>query len=586
MKENEQLQEISRAINESLTICEIAQLVAQESAEGASENSAARADLESSVAAIVCAELPDVKRADVKVEQLEYVESAFHVRFEVSLKRDNNTDAIDLWVIVPIEIRRETAMIKERLEIERKWIIDKVPTHLLADATSITQGYLSVSRSEEVRIRRRVRRGDDGSETVEHSLTVKGTGDRSRTEHECTIAQAMYDALLPGCGGRTIEKDRYVLDDPGLVPEVNQLDRRFKVELDVYKGDLLGLKTVEVEFTNEEEARAFKAPRWFGREVTFDRRFKNRTLACEGLAGILLRPNVRYERTVVAAVSPQNEGTLERVRRLCGSLTPPYEVLSIAAIPAYVGRVRRQQADVIWSCAALVGSDPSGDPSEAVLHALSRQTRRPFVRLASSDASHVSPEELAELERTLVDRTKSDASTAWSASLEEGTLSSLIEGQRFVDNDLLSVIERGADTVHVVTTTLEFDLGDLRPAVEANLAMGKRYNYYLPSLAGPRAAFSELRANVSEFRDLYERFASSIDVYALPDNYLPYYHEIVIYSREGGSGVFGFTYLERKSPESELELLEIPTDLLTRVMDWLRINSKPYEMWVRQRDGA
>ena len=36
---------------------------------------------------------------------------------------------------------------------------------------------------------------------------------------------------------------------------------------------------VEVEFPDEESAKAFNPPEWFGEEVTFDDRFKNNYLA-------------------------------------------------------------------------------------------------------------------------------------------------------------------------------------------------------------------------------------------------------------------------------------------------------------------
>jgi len=35
-----------------------------------------------------------------------------------------------------------------------------------------------------------------------------------------------------------------------------------------------------VEFPTEEEAMAFKAPEWFGRDVTFSGEFQNSRLAC------------------------------------------------------------------------------------------------------------------------------------------------------------------------------------------------------------------------------------------------------------------------------------------------------------------
>ena len=49
-----------------------------------------------------------------------------------------------------------------------------------------------------------------------------------------------------------------------------------------FQGELDGLVTGEVEFPDEETARAFEAPDWLGREVTGDKRYANRVLAVDG----------------------------------------------------------------------------------------------------------------------------------------------------------------------------------------------------------------------------------------------------------------------------------------------------------------
>jgi CYTH domain-containing protein len=58
------------------------------------------------------------------------------------------------------------------------------------------------------------------------------------------------------------------------------------IELDVFRGGLSGLCVAEVEFPSEEEAAAFSPPDWFGREVTDDERFKNKSLARHGRPGV------------------------------------------------------------------------------------------------------------------------------------------------------------------------------------------------------------------------------------------------------------------------------------------------------------
>ena len=44
-------------------------------------------------------------------------------------------------------------------------------------------------------------------------------------------------------------------------------------------GDLKSLVLVEVEFFTTEQADNFKPTDWFGREVTVDKRYKNKSLA-------------------------------------------------------------------------------------------------------------------------------------------------------------------------------------------------------------------------------------------------------------------------------------------------------------------
>ena len=81
-----------------------------------------------------------------------------------------------------------------------------------------------------------------------------------------------YDKLLPASEGRKISKTRYEF-------EWNSKT----VELDVYKAQLKGLITSEVEFKHDENPMDFEPPGWFGKEVTEDDRYKNKNLALKGL---------------------------------------------------------------------------------------------------------------------------------------------------------------------------------------------------------------------------------------------------------------------------------------------------------------
>jgi len=152
------------------------------------------------------------------------------------------------------------------VEIERKFLLPAPPDDLdRHPSTAIEQGYLAVHPDgTEVRVRRR-----GGAAT----LTVKSGGGKVRAEEELALADADFERLWPLTEGRRIEKVRHVIatEQDGV-----------EIELDVYTGDLAGLVVAEIEFPGEDEADAFDAPEWLGREVTGDGRFKNQRLAVDG----------------------------------------------------------------------------------------------------------------------------------------------------------------------------------------------------------------------------------------------------------------------------------------------------------------
>jgi CYTH domain-containing protein len=145
------------------------------------------------------------------------------------------------------------------VEIERKFLVERLPDDLGGTARRIDQGYVALDEGAEVRVRRI---GD------ELWLTVKGTGGLARVEEELLLSPEQFDSLWPLTQGRRIEKTRSTLPDG--------------VEVDVYDGSLAGLVVAEIEFASEDESGAFEPPEWFGAEVTDDPRYKNRALAVDG----------------------------------------------------------------------------------------------------------------------------------------------------------------------------------------------------------------------------------------------------------------------------------------------------------------
>ena len=146
-------------------------------------------------------------------------------------------------------------------EIERKFLVEEMPDlWQLPTAIDIEQFYLTYS--PEIRIRKQ-------SNQEYATFTVKSEGDMVRKEDETTINLIAFENLKKIAKG-SIEKTRYYINEG-----------RYTFEIDEYKD--LDLMTVEVEFNSIEEAKEFNPPEWFGKEVTEDKRYKNKNLARYGL---------------------------------------------------------------------------------------------------------------------------------------------------------------------------------------------------------------------------------------------------------------------------------------------------------------
>lgn len=144
------------------------------------------------------------------------------------------------------------------MEIERKFLVDCLPTLVGLEFDEIVQAYISVN--PEVRVRKKGEK---------YYRTEKGEGAMVRTEHEWQITEEEYLEGVSQSNGRIIEKTRYYIPYNALT-----------IELDIYKGKHKGLIVCEVEFEGEDEANDFVAPDWFGKEITHDIAFRNKMLAC------------------------------------------------------------------------------------------------------------------------------------------------------------------------------------------------------------------------------------------------------------------------------------------------------------------
>jgi CYTH domain-containing protein len=148
------------------------------------------------------------------------------------------------------------------LEIERKFLIDKLPRALHRFPHSeIAQGYLVVGRRAHVRLRRRGR---------VCTLTFKRGPASAREEREIHLNPAQFAILWPATAGSRLTKTRYYVPWKKLI-----------IEIDIYRGSNEGLMVAEVEFPDIQTYHSFRPPSWLGDEVTGASRYSNVRLACD-----------------------------------------------------------------------------------------------------------------------------------------------------------------------------------------------------------------------------------------------------------------------------------------------------------------
>ena len=156
------------------------------------------------------------------------------------------------------------------MEIERKFLLSGVPPAMrFARREPIRQGYLALDGDTEVRIRI----SPKGA-----VLTIKSGSGGVRVEEEIALQTRQAEALWELTEGRRVQKSRRRVRLAG-----GAGDAALVAEVDEYAGALDGLVVVEVEFPDEEAAAGFEPPAWFGRELTDDWRYANRSLASDGM---------------------------------------------------------------------------------------------------------------------------------------------------------------------------------------------------------------------------------------------------------------------------------------------------------------
>ena len=141
-------------------------------------------------------------------------------------------------------------------EIERKFLTNGSAWRR-AGAMRLRQGYLSSAQGRTVRVRIV---GDNAY------LTIKGMAvGATRLEFEYDIPCEDAKELLNLCEMPLIEKDRYRVEEGGVVWEIDE-----------FLFDNSGLIIAEVELESEDQP--FTKPEWVGEEVTGDPRYFNSNL--------------------------------------------------------------------------------------------------------------------------------------------------------------------------------------------------------------------------------------------------------------------------------------------------------------------
>ena len=156
-------------------------------------------------------------------------------------------------------------------EIERKYTIKYLPENIkIEKIIQIVQDLIYRDEITTIRLRKAI----INKEEIKYIYTIKQKPEQldemlaQRFEKERYITKEQYEKLVKNKITNTIEKTRIN------IPIVGKL----KAEVDIYYGYLDGLLTLEVEFENEEQAKNFKKPEWFGEELSY-KEFSNTKLS-------------------------------------------------------------------------------------------------------------------------------------------------------------------------------------------------------------------------------------------------------------------------------------------------------------------
>ena len=154
-------------------------------------------------------------------------------------------------------------------EIELKYIVKTIPKITPLEVKRVIQYYTKVDETEEVRYR--------SVKCEKFYRTEKSGNGLVREEKEIEISEEEFEKNKEQRVGQEVQKLRCIIP-------YNVLGKEYRIELDVYEGDLSGLVVAEIEFNSVIESKLFKVikPFWLGKDVTEDSSYKNKNLAIRG----------------------------------------------------------------------------------------------------------------------------------------------------------------------------------------------------------------------------------------------------------------------------------------------------------------
>ena len=159
-------------------------------------------------------------------------------------------------------------------EIERKFLPApgySIPTD--CPMQSIVQFYSVIDPDQQLEVR--YQRCQSGSAGQYQRLTKPGSGLLREESLPEIISADEFSSAMCQCLGQVIEKTIFRQPDP-----VNSV---LTIEHHVYHKQLEELVLLEVEFPSLEASQQWQPPDWFGLEVSTDRRYRNQSLALNGL---------------------------------------------------------------------------------------------------------------------------------------------------------------------------------------------------------------------------------------------------------------------------------------------------------------